>query len=198
MQEDHNEHELFIKIGLGDEVAFNQLFLLYRERLFAFAWQLCHSAVEAEEIIQDIFLRVWHSRERLKEVSSPKSYLYTMTRNRVIDALTNIAKNEQLARQVWINLSAAENPTHEWLEAKESITLINEAIKKLPLRKQEIFKLSRQEGFNHQQIANHFNISVQTVKNSMTEILNYLRKTLSGNAHLLPVLLWVPLINSYL
>lgn len=171
--------------------------MLYRERLFTFAWQLCHSAVEAEEIIQDIFLKLWRFRERLKDVESPKSYLYTMTRNRTIDALSTIARNEQLIKQVWINLSGAEENAHEWLEAKESVQLINDAIAKLSLRKQEIFKLSRQEGFNHQQIANHLNISVQTVKNNMTEILNYLRQVLVGNSHLLPVLLWThPVISS--
>ncbi len=117
-----------------------------------------------------------------------------MARNRTIDVLMSIAKNKQLSQQLWINISAFENGVHDWFEAKESIHFINEAIKKLPPQKQEIFKLSRRHGFSHQQIAARLNISVQTVKNNMTEILNYLRQALSANAHLLPVLLWAPAV----
>src|SRR3569833_342235 len=72
----YDENELFLHISRGDESAFRRLFELYRQRLFAFAWQLCHSAVDAEEIVQDVFLRLWEQREKLPEVSMPRKYIY--------------------------------------------------------------------------------------------------------------------------
>ena len=105
----YNEKELFIKIAQGDEKAFRVLFDQYRERLFFFAWQLCHSSVEAEEVVQDIFLKLWENRLKLGEVDFPRKYIYIMARNRTLDLLSRIARHEQLIREVWTNMSQSAN-----------------------------------------------------------------------------------------
>jgi RNA polymerase sigma-70 factor (ECF subfamily) len=192
MQENaYNEIELFHRIAEGEEPAFRRLFEMYRERLFIFARQLSHSTVEAEEIVQDIFLKLWENRAHLAEVSYPKKYIYTMARNRTLDYLTNAAKSRKAVQIIWANITESNNLTEELLHAQESQRLIYKAVAQLPEKKQAIFWLSRHDGLSHQEIAQRMNISVQTVKNNLTDILKYVKIYLSGHSELLAAAIWI-------
>lgn len=187
----YDEKELFAQIAAGDEGAFRLLFDLYRERLFSFAWQLCHSAVDAEEVVQDIFLKIWEQRDKLAAIVFPRKYIYTMTRNRVLDLLTKIARNEQMIKEVWVQLSQSDNFTEQLLQAEESRKLIQVALSQLSEKKQTIFSLSRQEGLSHQEIADRMHLSVQTVKNIITEILKHIQLFLAQHTELLSIVFWI-------
>jgi len=188
----HNEKELFLRIAQGDETAFRVLFDAYREKLFVFAWQLCHSATEAEEVVQDLFLRLWQSRESLANVEYPRKYIYVMARNRALDLLARIARDQKLMREAWSYLSQPDiNLTEELLQATETQKLIDEAVSSLPGKKQTIFRLSRRDGLTHQQIADEMNISVQTVKNILTEILKHIKSFLAEHSQLLAAVFWI-------
>lgn len=192
----HNEVELFIRISEGDEPAFRQLFEMYRNRLFNFARQIAHSTVDAEEIVQDIFLKLWENREHLAQVSYPRKYIYTMARNRALDHLTSIARNKKAIQAIYINIAAGNNPTEELLQAQESQQLIYKALSQLSEKKQTIFWLSRRDGLTHQEIAQRMNMSVQTVKNNLTDTLKYIRIYISGHSELLAIVFWIQ--TSYL
>jgi RNA polymerase sigma-70 factor (ECF subfamily) len=195
-QSTYNETELFKQIAGGEEPAFRQLFEIYRHRLFIFAYQLSHSTVDAEEIVQDIFLKLWENREQLTLVSYPRKYIYTMARNRALDLLSALARDKKAMQAVWANLSPLQNITEEVLQAQESQRLIHEVIAQLPEKKQAIFWLSRRDGLSHQEIARQMDVSVQTVKNNLTDILKYIRLYLSRHAQLLTILCcWMHIIN---
>jgi RNA polymerase sigma-70 factor (family 1) len=187
----HNEKELFLRIAGDEEHAFRILFDAYRERLFVFAWQLCHSATDAEEVVQDIFLRLWQNRKSLADVEFPRKYIYVMARNRALDLLDKIARDNRLMREVWDNLSAPNNITEDILQAAETQKLINEAVGQLSEKKQTIFRLSRQDGLTHQQIAERMNISVQTVKNVLTETLKHIKSFLAQHSEPLAIIFWI-------
>jgi len=191
-QSTYNETELFKRIAEGNEPAFRQLFEMYRQRLFIFAYQLSHATVDAEEIVQDIFLKLWENRTQLALVSYPRKYIYTMARNRALDLLAALAKDKKAMQAIWANLSPLQNVTEELLQAQESQRLINEVIAQLPEKKQAIFWLSRRDGLSHQEIARQMDVSVQTVKNNLTDILKYIRLYLSRHAQLLSIVCcWV-------
>jgi len=183
----YNEVELFIRISEGEEPAFRRLFELYRARLFIFACQISHSRVDAEEIVQDIFLKLWENRAHLSRVSYPRNYIYTMARNRALDHLTSIARNKKAIEAIYDSITGANNTTEELLQAQESQQLIYKALAQLPEKKQTIFWLSRRDGLSHQEIAQRMNMSVQTVKNNLTDILKYVRIYLSGHSELLAI-----------
>lgn len=194
----HDENDLFLRIAAGDEAAFRLVFELYRERLFAFAWQLCHSAVEAEEVVQDVFLKLWEQRARLGEVNVPGQYIYTMARNRALDLLGKIARNEQMVKEVWVNMSQSENATEQALQAEESRKLIETALAQLPEKKRMVFSMSRQEGLSHREIAARMDISVQTVKNIITEVLKHIHYFLSQHSEKLSILFWLSSASLFL
>lgn len=176
------------RIARGDEAAFRIIFDLYRQRLFVFALQISHSVVEAEEIVQDIFMKLWENRKAIAEVEYPRKYIYTMARNRAVDLLCKIARDQKLRTAAWVNLSQDHrNLTEELLNEKESRELISEAVASLTEKKQAIFRLSRQEGLSHQEIAREMSLSVQTVKNILTEILRHIKIHLQQHSELLAI-----------
>ena len=187
----YNEKELFRQIAEGDEKAFRVLFDQYRQRLFLFAWQLCHSTVEAEEVVQDIFLKLWVNRLKLAEVDFPRKYIYVMARNRTLDLLSKIARDQQLIKEVWNNISQSDTYLEDMLQAKESQQLINQAISQLSEKKQTIFLLSRRDGLSLDEIAKQMGLSVQTVKNILTETLKHIKAFLSQHAELLAIVFWI-------
>ena len=115
-----------------------------------------------------------------------------MARNRALDLLAALAKDKKAMQAIWANLSPLQNITEELLQAQESQRLINEVIAQLPEKKQAIFWLSRRDGLSHQEIARQMDVSVQTVKNNLTDILKYIRLYLSRHAQLLSIVgYWV-------
>ena len=187
----YDDNELFLQISTDDQLAFRRLFDRYRQRLFAFAWQLCHSAADAEEIVQDVFLRLWEQRTRLPEVTMPRKYIYTMTRNRTLDVLGKIARNDQAVRQMWATMqqSGDGNDTEQLLYAEDSRKVVQLALSRLPEKKQLVFTLSRHDGLSHQEIADRLGLSVQTVKNIMTEVLKHIQYFISQHAEILSIVL---------
>jgi RNA polymerase sigma-70 factor (family 1) len=187
----YDEKELFMHIANGDEKAFRVLFDQYRERLFFFAWQLCHSAVEAEEVVQDIFLRLWENRSKLGEVDFPRKYIYIMARNRTLDLLSKIARHQQLISEVWTNMSQSDNYLEDLLHAQDSRLLIDQAVSQLAEKKQAIFLMSRRDGLSLREIADQTGLSVQTVKNILTEVLKHVKAFLARHNALLAIVFWI-------
>jgi RNA polymerase sigma-70 factor (ECF subfamily) len=172
-------------------LAFRQLFDLYKLRLFSFVLQMTHSKVDAEEIVQEVFTKLWEIRTDLVNVDYPGKYIYTIARNKTLNHLTKQARDRQLLQQVWLNLSQTENSTEAILQAQESQRLIGEAINRLSLQRQTIFRLSREQGLTHEEIANRLGLSKSRVKNILVEILKHIKDYLSLSGTLVYTLCWI-------
>jgi len=92
-----------------------------------------------------------------------------------MDHLRKLATEAKLLDQVWLQISKVQNSTEEQLNAKESQELIHQALVQLSPQKQKIFQLSRYEGLNHEQIADHLSLSKSTVKNHIVETLRHIK-----------------------
>jgi RNA polymerase sigma-70 factor (ECF subfamily) len=178
-------------IANGDKAAFRQLFDLYKLRLFSFVLQMTHSKVDAEEIVQDVFAKLWEIRTDLVQVDYPGKYIYTIARNKTLNHLAKLARDRQLLQQVWLNVSQADNSTEAILQAQESQRLIGEAINRLSLQRQTIFRLSREQGLTHEEIAVHLGLSKSRVKNILVEILKHIKDYLALSATVIYALCWI-------
>lgn len=187
----YDEKQLLLRIAEGDQAAFRNLFDLYKVRLFTFVVNLINSRADAEEIVQEIFIKLWEKRDSLAQVEHPGSYIYTIARNKTINHLEKIALDKKLVKQVWANMSQPENPTEDILHAHESQALIHQAVAQLSPQKQLIFNLSRHDGLTHEEIANRLGLSKSTIKNSIVEILKFIKAFLGRHSELLAIVFWL-------
>lgn len=191
MDNTNTDKELLQQVAHGDKNAFLRLFDLYKLRLFSFVLQMTHSRVDAEEIVQDVFTKLWESRDRLAGVEYPGKYIYTIARNKTLNHLTRLARDRRLLHQLWVNISQHDNATQEILQAQESQQLISKAVSLLSPQRQTIFQLSREQGYSHEEIAARLGLSKSRVKNILVEILKHLKDYLARYSTLVSALFWM-------
>ena len=170
---------LMLQIAEGDGHAFQHIFDAYKNQILIFVSTFVHSKADAEEIVQETFLKLWQSQQLLLVVEHPRNYIYTIARNKSIDYLTKIARNEKLLRLAWTNMRIDSNETEETIFANESRLLLNNALAQLSPQKQNIFRMSRFQGLSHDQIAAESGLSKSRVKNIIVEVLKFLKLSFS-------------------
>lgn len=190
------ETTLFRRVSHGDEKAFRAVYDLYVNRLSAFVFKLSKSAHITEEVLQDVFLKLWQSRASLAEVNNPEAYILTIARHRTIDLLRSLASAASFADTLPEQLPAAANSTEEHLSVTDLRRLVQQALNELSAQKQLIFKLSKEEGLSHDEIAERLQLSKSTVKNHLSESLKHIRGHISKSDH--PELFLVLFLIHYL
>jgi RNA polymerase sigma-70 factor (family 1) len=176
------EKELLTRISGGDEAAFAQLFNVWHQRLGAFIYRLTESPTLTQEIVQDVFLRLWLKRHLLGDVKDVKAYLFTAARNQTFNSLRKIARQRNGQAQLLESLSVSENHPQEEMDTLEVYTqLLDQAVQRLPNQQQKVYLLHRRQGLSHAQIAEQLHLSVETVKKHMQLALKALRQDLSFN-----------------
>lgn len=188
--------ELLQQLRKGNESAFRQLYDRHSRQVAAFIYQLTHSAVDAEDILQDTFLKLWTSRDQLPAIENLGNYIFIIARNKTVDHLRKVARQQQLVDQVWANISEVADALDLQLDARESQQLITNALAQLSEQKQTIFRLSRVEGLSHDDIAAQMGLSKSRVKNLQVETLKHIRIFLSRYGGPLGVLLFTCLMKS--
>jgi len=169
----NSEPDLLLKVSQGDEAAFAHLFHTYQNRLGAFVMQLTGSRPLAEEIVQEIFIRIWEKREKLSQVEHFHSYLYTVARNYSLSFLKKLGR-ELAQKQAW-EMSVATQGEEEDAVIRNYRRIIDQAISELPAQRQKVYLLSRDEGLRQAEIAERMAISLETVKKHMVLALRSIR-----------------------
>ena len=131
----YSEQDLIQLITQNDESAFAQLFNCYRNRIYTFALKLTHSTTVAEEIVGDVFLKIWLRRTSLNEIENFKAYINIMARNETYKILKLIAKNYKMISLADNDVSVVSNNPDEYLINKELTSLLHKAIDRLPPNK---------------------------------------------------------------
>lgn len=168
----------------GDTAAFRTIFDAYRLRLYGAAFKLTKSDYAAEEIVQEIFTALWESRANLADVENPPAYIFTIAYNKTFRYLKK-ASNDQAFLATLARKGEGHSETEEYLDVRESEAMINDAVKILPPQRKLIYKMSREQGMSHAEIAEELNISPLTVKKQVQLALQSIRETLAKTAPLL-------------
>ncbi|MGV3765935.1 MAG: RNA polymerase sigma factor [Chitinophagaceae bacterium] len=162
------------RIARGDETAFRQLMEQYRPRIYGSILALTQKTETAEELTQDVFLKVWQHREQLLSIENIGAYLYVSGRNQVISAMRK--RILELAGEVPENTMENAPMPHEQLELKELGRWMENEIEKLPPIRKKVFKMSRGEGMSYDEIAASLQISRNTVRDHIVAALNFMRQ----------------------
>lgn len=175
---DHiTEADLILSLKDGDMKAFSDLFDRYGKRLYYFSMGYLKSSANAEEIVQEVFLKIWNNREELSIQKSFESYLFTIAKNGILNTIRK-SKSEQ-AYINYAKLHPGKNILlDEELDFNELEKAYRQTIEKLSPRRKEIYLLSREQSLSNAEIAEKLNISIKTVENQMTSAISEIRKNL--------------------
>lgn len=164
----------------GDMAAFDLVYRAYSKRLYRFVYGIIKTEIDAEEIVQEVFVKIWESHEKIDNFALFDSYLFTIAYNSTISLIRKKLSEKkyiQYIKSLQIppqQKSAEINSDFEILSEK-----VNELIGKLPPRQKEVFKLHRENELTYRQIAEKLDISVNTVENHMSKALKFLRNNLN-------------------
>lgn len=169
----YDEPALLYRVAGGDERAFADLIRAYWQHVYAHALFWLRSASEAEELTQDVFMRVWAAREKLGQVDRFDSWLFIIARNTVLTALRKkLRRPDFVAEQ---DMAEQALRPDERMESRQLYELLLKGISLLPEKRQQVFRLSRLEGLTHVQIAERLGMHKDTVAQYIVKAAAFLR-----------------------
>lgn len=183
----YDEAYCLIKIKEGDEFYFNLIFEKYRDQLFSYLYKVSKSKEIAEEIVLDVFLKLWHGREAITEIQKLESFLYTVAYNKAIDFFRAAKRSPLLQQAVWDVLSdvATTDSADAHLRERNLEILIREAIGQLSPQRRKVFELRQEHGLSYAEIAQTLNLSTNTVRNHLAASVEFIKEHLRKNNALL-------------
>ena len=184
-----DEIQLVKSLSKGNILAFNTLFRKYSGRLYRFAYGYLKSEEESEELVQEVFTKIWEKRKELKTELSFKSYLFTIAFNIIKKHFRREAViAEYFSTRV---MEDFDLETTRKIHYDSLYQYISELVDQMPERRKEVFKKSRFEGLSIKEIAKEMSISRKTVENQLTDALKFMRTNLiKENLHFI---LWFTL-----
>jgi RNA polymerase sigma-70 factor (ECF subfamily) len=196
MPQDINAEEfLILQLKKGSFEAFDKIYQMYAKCLYAYCLQFTKSPCDSEEIVQDIFVKLWTSREYIRQETTLRSLLFIIAKHHIINAFRS--KINQPVYEEYVNYkeTISENDPSLQLEYQDFVRKFEKAIQKLPATQRGIIILSKMEGFSNKEIAEKLALSEQTVKNSLSVGIKRLKAEL-GNAYILYMLLFFKFLDS--
>lgn len=161
--------ELQVRVANNDEMAFTQLYLHFSKRLIHFAISLVRSKEIAEEIVEDVFVKLWANRNHINEIENLTVYLYVAVKNRSLNALSQKARELIAAPFDCLDTTLDEFAAdpYDIMITSEMMANMQHAIEELPPRCKMIFKLIREDGLKYKEVADILNITVNTIDAQM-------------------------------
>lgn len=157
--------ELQEKVALGDQQAFTQLYLLFGKKLILFGTSLLRSREIAEELVEDVYVRLWANRQQITSIENLTVYLYVAVKNKALNKLSEKASELIAAPFDFLDSSVDEFAAdpHDLMITSEMMSRMQTVIETLPPRCKMIFKLIREDGLKYKEVAEILNISVNTI-----------------------------------
>lgn len=174
--------ELVKLLKKGDMAAFDAIYNKYCHKLHGFVLRYLKQEEDSEEIVQEVFIKIWEARSKIDVYSSFESFLFTIAYNTSINLLRKRVI-ESKSREYLKSLQQIDNAVNviDELHFKELNLKVQSLLKQLTPRQKEIYFLSREEGLTHKEIGQKLNISENTVKNHLVATLKYLKSHIDSS-----------------
>lgn len=175
----YDEKDLLQQVAEGNEAAFQMLFVRHRAKLFDYLLDIVKSREVAEEIVADVFLKLWFGRELAPEIRHLDAFLFKIGYHKALNFLRITARRRDIQKLVAYEMEVVVfNPAEEKMTNADYKKLLKEAIALLSPQRQLVYNLSREDGLTHQQIADKLGLSPNTVKNHISDATKFIRSFL--------------------
>jgi RNA polymerase sigma-70 factor (ECF subfamily) len=182
LSSDNFTQELLARLKNGDMLAFDQVYELYSHKLFSFVFKILKNEAEADDIVQEVFVKIWESRWSLVDFKLLNSYIFTIAYNHSIDHIRKRISNNKYLEHLKNSAVVNFTPTIiSQIEFNELHNQVEKLIANLPERQKQVYLLHREEGLTYPEIAEKMGISKNTVENHMVKALKYLRQNIDNS-----------------
>ncbi len=166
--------------AFDDQLAYKELFLRFQPRLKQFVYSIVHITEASEEIASDVFIRIWEKRKTLDQIHNLKLYLYIAARNLSLNYLREQNKFHSLQlNELRVEIVSLDMDPHQLMMTGEMLRRIQEAIQQLPPKCKIIFKLVKEDGLRHKEVAELLHISPKTVENQLAVAIKKIGQSIS-------------------
>lgn len=179
-----DNNQLFLQISEGNKEAFRCLFDNYRNKIFSIALKFTGEKQASEDVVQEVFIKLWTNRENLPAIRNFNAYLNTIVRNHLFNYLRKIAHEQAVVKKMAIAIVQGEQQNNEVFDGlyyKELYSLVSKAVNQLSPQQKKVYNYSRIEGLKHHEIAEAMGISTSTVKGHIVEALKHIKNAISAN-----------------
>ncbi|WAC13119.1 RNA polymerase sigma factor [Dyadobacter pollutisoli] len=170
-----NERTLLLEITNGSERAFSTLYETYFGDLHRFVMRFVKVEEHAEDICQEVFIKIWNSRESMSEVQSFKAYLYVLAKNHSFNFLKHASVERALQDEILSHALQLTSATEEDFQNAEYLMYIEKILGQIPDRSREVYELCKENGNSYQMTAEQLGISRNAVKKHMVRTNKFLR-----------------------
>lgn len=190
-----DEYDLLNALSKGDETAFKCIYDDYSEKIFSNILRMVKSQSLAQELLQEIFIKLWDKRHLINPQKSFSAYLSRIAENTVFDFFRKAARDKALKKELLLTSSQLYFHIEENIYARENIHLIQSAIDALPPQRKKIFQLCKIEGLSYEEISQALNISVSTISDHIVKANHFIRDYLNKKPELSLSLLLIYLLH---
>lgn len=191
MASSSDEKGLLLELRNGKELAFEKIYKLYSARLYGNLLNLVKSETEAQEILQDVFLKIWDNRESIDIEKSFRSYLFKIAENKVYDFFRKAARDKKKEAHLISLTTKGYVPEVDISQFDEKEAILQKAIDSLPPQRQQVFKLCKLEGKSYKEVSELLGISVSTISDHIVKATKSIRVYFENNDQALLSLLIV-------
>jgi RNA polymerase sigma-70 factor (ECF subfamily) len=179
----YDDTHCLLKMSGGDEYFFNLIFEKYRNRLFAYLFKVTKSRETAEEIVLDVFLKLWHGREAVTEIENLEAFLFRVAHNKAIDFFRAAKRNPTMQQEIWESITEAisyETADKKLLD-KNLEAIVESAVNQLSPQRKKVYYLRNSEDLSYGEIASALNLSSNTVRNHLAASVQFIKEFLLKN-----------------
>ena len=170
------ENKLLKEFKRGDHTSFKCIFDLYSQPMFLFSLSYLKSREVAEDVVQEVFLKVWNKRKEIKTDTSFQSYLFTITLNSVRKHFNKLNRINEIKHELLVDFSTQKQDFDDRNDYEELLGKLQELIDRMPEKRRLVFIRKKMEGKSITEIANEFQIDHKTVEYHITEAMKFLKK----------------------
>lgn len=168
-------NENLTRLKNGDKQSFNFVYELYVDSLHSFVLRLVKSQSLADDVVQEVFIKIWEKRDYIDPSKSFQAYLFKIAKNLVLNILIRYNREDHIMNEIMAAAKQHVNKTEEEIYFRETAHLIEEGVAKLPPQQKKIFELCKTQGLTYVQVSEKLNLSSHTINSQMVTLLRFLK-----------------------
>jgi RNA polymerase sigma-70 factor (family 1) len=184
-----DDRELLLKVAEGDERAFDLIYHTYAKKVYLFAFKTLRSPILAEEVVQEVMLKIWRMGAELIKINTLEPYLRTVARNIALNLLRRQEVERRADQYLLSDWDEEHNETEEHVFLNDTRKILDDGIALLPAQQREVYKLCHQQGLKYDEVAEKLNLAPSTVATHMKLALRFLRTYLQNHTDLAALLI---------